>query len=185
MQSLLPLQLQTIAWDLDKALKAQLYYPALLVALTLPEVCSGLALPRGRFVKEADYVGFIDAYTDKKPPTNFGLTGSECYRLRGGVVHRGSFNGHPYFGTDAVIFTIPESNAKMHAFTIQVGEKTAFLLDLGTFCAAMREAVSRWHRDHEDDAVVAANMASLITFRASGLSPFFSGVPVLASASLE
>lgn len=74
---LLPLQLETIANDINRAIDARLYYPALLSALTIPEICSALAMDRMQFVKERHYVAFIDTYSS---PPELGLGRPYCSR---------------------------------------------------------------------------------------------------------
>lgn len=86
--------LASILIDIERAIAAKLYYPALLVALTVPDMCMALTLPKNDVVKERHYVKFIDTYTT---PPELGLSGIYCYRLRGGVVHRADMRGHPKF----------------------------------------------------------------------------------------
>src|SRR5690606_23209998 len=62
-------------------------------------LCAALALEKSVFVKEKHYVSFVEKYTTKP---ELGLGGLDCYRLRGGVVHRGSFSGHPKWDTTHV-----------------------------------------------------------------------------------
>jgi hypothetical protein len=49
---ILPLALESILGDMRRAIEARLYYPAVLVALTLPEICAALELPNSVFVRE-------------------------------------------------------------------------------------------------------------------------------------
>jgi hypothetical protein len=42
--------------DIERAIAAKVYYPALLLALTVPEICMALSLNRETFVKEKHYV---------------------------------------------------------------------------------------------------------------------------------
>lgn len=166
--------------DISRAIDAKLYYPALLTALTVPEICSALALDNSVFIKEKHYVAFVDKYST---PRELGLSGVDCYRLRGGVVHRANMAGHPQFGATHVIFSLPESPAKMHAFSIvhQAENKTAAMFDLALFCSAMIAAAQRWYEDHYQEPKVIENMQNLICYRPDGASPFVVGQPVVAS----
>lgn len=123
--------------DIDRSIEAKLYYPALLVALTIPVICVALTLDKKVFVKEKHYVDFIDKYTVSGGPNGLGINGIDCYRLRGGVVHRANFAGHPKVDWTNVIFTIPETGSQMHAFSITVQNKTAVMLSLPIFCNTM------------------------------------------------
>ncbi|RWQ16106.1 hypothetical protein [Mesorhizobium sp.] len=178
MLPLAPLPLERVLQDIKGAITAKLYYPALLVTLTVPEICAALALDRGAFVREKNYVAFVDQYTT---PPELGLSGMDCFRLRGGVVHRADFRGHPHFGATHVIFTTPESERTLHGFSILAGEKTAAMFDLRLFCGAMDLAARRWAEDHKNDPKVAENLKNLISSRPSGVPPFTEGFMVVAS----
>lgn len=160
------------------AFDASLYYPALLVALTLPEIYIALSMDKSEFVKERHYKTFVDDYTT---PSELGLDGLDCYRLRGGVVHRANAVGHPKFGGTHVTFTVPETGSAIHALSIQAGDKLSAMFDLKHFCEAMERAVRKWYVDHSTDPKVATNVSHLLRWRPEGLAPFFEGKPVLAS----
>src|SRR5580658_6876543 len=53
-----PSPLDTILSDMNRALAARLYYPGLLVALTIPEVCIALTFDDDAFVKQDHYAAF-------------------------------------------------------------------------------------------------------------------------------
>ena len=176
--SSLPLPLEHIFQDMWRAFSARLYYPALLVALTLPEVCSALKLENDVFVRKKHYTEFVDAFTT---PSELGLDGVSCYRVRGGIVHRANAAAHHLLGNTHVIFTVPETQSSMHAFTIAVGDKSAGMFDLRTFCSAMDRAVRTWFQTNKCDPLVAKNINCLISWRPNGLPPFFGGMPVVGS----
>ncbi len=137
-----------------------------------------LTMDNSEFVRESHYVTFIDSYTTTR---ELGLDGRSCYRLRGGVVHRGNAAGHPFFGATHVIFTVPESGVSFHAFSLKVGESTAAMFDLGKFCDAMAQAVRKWYAAHKDDEKVKANVRNLLSLRPDGIIPFIAGAPIVAS----
>jgi len=175
--------LGSILSDIERAIDARLYYPALLAALTIPEICTTLALDRNVFVKEKHYVTFVDKYA-----VGLGLSGTECYRLRGGVVHRANMAGHPLFSSSHVIFTLPETKAgqarlAVHAVTLASGGSKAATFDLITFCSAMIAAARKWYEEHHSDPKVLANMTALIRYCPKGLPPFFVGQPIVASGT--
>jgi hypothetical protein len=167
--------------DVQRSIDARLYYPALLVALTVPEICAALTLDNSVFVKEKHYASFVDKYAT---PRGLGCDGLMCYRLRGGVVHRANIAGHPLLGSTHIIFTVPESQIKIHALTIKAGEeKTATMFDLVRFCSMMVEAAYAWYEDHQNEPKVEANMRNVIRFCENGLAPFVVGQPLLASGT--
>jgi hypothetical protein len=172
--------LASILIDLDRSIKAALYYPALLISLTLPEVCSALTVDNTVFIKEKHYADFVNKYA-----VGLGLNGVECYRLRGGVVHRGNLAGHPYIGVTNVVFTLPETPAGIDGVWLNVPDcappKKALILDLVRFCNAMVSSVHAWYREHHDHPKVIKNMENLIRYCPEGPFPFVGGAPVVAS----
>jgi hypothetical protein len=174
--------LGSVLIDVERSIRAQLYYPALLVTLTIPEICSGLLLDNSIFIKEKHYVSFVDKYAT---PSGLGLSGIECYRLRGGVVHRANMAGHPNFGYANVCFTIPETVHSVHGIAVRGPRnaqlRMAIMLDLVSFCRAMVHAAHKWYDDYKGDAMVLKNMPSLIRYCPKGLAPYFGGAPIVAS----
>lgn len=179
-QLFLPPALDSIVSDMWRAFDASLYYPALLVALTLPEVCVALTMEAKEFVKEKHYVSFVNEYTS---PAGLGIDGLGCYRLRGGVVHRGNAAGHPFFGSSHVIFCVPETGSSFHAMSLQSGEKTSAVFNLKYFCTAMHNAVAKWYAAHSLQPKVQSNLKNLLSWRPEGMAPFFEGAPILGSGS--
>lgn len=176
----MPLPLEQVIADARRSIDAQLYYPALLVTLTIPDICMGLTLDKNVFVKQKHYIDFVDTYTTQR---ELGIGGAGCFQLRGGLVHKGDLRSHPFFGITHVIFTVPHSPLKLHAFNMvhEAQDKSAAMLDLGLFCEAMFEAARRWAAKHESDPKVQANLKNLIRFCPDGLPPFVVGNPVVAS----
>jgi hypothetical protein len=129
-------------------------------------------------VKEKHYAGFVDKYT---LPMEIGLSGLDCYRLRGGLIHRGNVAGHPKFQQSHVIFTTPESGIHIHGLTMKAHQKEAIMFDLTIFCEAMIQAALRWYADHQTHPKVIENLPHLLSWRPFGMPPFVGGTPVIAS----
>jgi hypothetical protein len=172
---LLPLPLETIFADMWRSIEAKLYYPALIVALTIPDICVGLTMPKAEHVKKPHYNKFIADYGNRELPLE------ECYMLRGGVVHRADLRGHAHIQTSHVIFTTPESQIKIHSLTMQALGKSAMVFDLQSFCQAMEAAARRWYEANAKNSVVEENLKNIIRICPNGLSPFVVGQPILAS----
>jgi hypothetical protein len=171
--------LASVLVDIQRCVEARLFYPALLIALTVPEICSGLALEKSVNVRQVHYVDFLTKYTD---PEELGLSGVNCYRLRGGVVHRADMAGHPHFNWTHVLFSLPDSPCATHGPTLEVGNKRALTLDVSIFCGVMIKAAESWYEDHKNDLVVVANMADLIRHCPNGLLPFVDQAVVASGA---
>ena len=129
-------------------------------------------------MSEKHYASFIDKYTTEP---GLGMDGITCYRLRCGIVHRGNAVGHPKFDSTHVIFTLPNKNSILHAFSIVAGEKKAAMFDLAKFCGAIETAARSWYVDNGYKPLVVDNLKNLICYRHFGVSPFVTGVPVLAT----
>src|SRR5688500_16628263 len=114
---------------MHRSIEARLHYAALLVALTIHDICSALTLLTSVFVREKHYVAFVNRYTTE---AELGLSGLSCYRLRGGIVHRANLAGHDLMSATHVIFTVPESERGVHGLSIETesGDKRAAMLDL-------------------------------------------------------
>lgn len=174
----LPEPLSNIITDVKKTFEAKLYYPCLLLNLTLPDICVATTLDRNQQVKQIHYVSFRNRCTTAR---ELGMNGLDCYRIRCGMVHRGDANGHQYFGADHVIFTVPESRAQIHALTIQADNQDAAMFSLQLFCGEMELAVERWYAAHRNDPKVDEAIQKLLSWRPQGVYPFVDGFPVLAS----
>ncbi|MDP2082393.1 MAG: hypothetical protein U0934_10025 [Pseudotabrizicola sp.] len=177
---LLPYELSSVVNDMHQARDAKLYYPCLLVALTLPEICSGLLLPKNSLVKQVHYVDFVNTYSS---PQELGDDGLGVFRLRGGLVHRGDMRGHPHYRATHVIFSVPEASGKIHGVSIEAGQKTAAMFDLDTFIAGMDAAVRRWYIANKNDAQLSENLPHLIRYSPTGVSPFTKGLSAIVSGS--
>lgn len=176
----LPEQLESILADMGRAFNVSLYYPALLIALTLPEICVGLGFTEKKTnVQMPHYVSWVKEFA----PTGLGIGAETCYKLRCGLVHRADAAGHAYLGAEGVIFTVPETRQSLHGFEVQHGEggPVAIMLDLATFLHAMDFGVRKWFAKHQSNETVKTNVRSLLSFRPNGFSPFVSGAPVVAS----
>lgn len=173
---------ESILADMNRALEANLFYPALVVALTIPDVCAGLALDDTQFLNQATYAAFVNKYAPPKGSEDaLGVNGIECYRLRGGIIHRGNAAGHPFSGLTHVMFTVPESGGYQHDITIIMEPYKGLLLDLPQFCAAMEIAARRWLEEHQDNQKVRENVSRLLSTRPNGLPPILDGQMVIGS----
>jgi hypothetical protein len=165
---------------MHRARTAKLYYPCLLVALTLPEICSGLVLPKDKFVKQEHYIKFIDTYSSRQA---LGGDGVGIYRLRGGLIHRGDMRGHAHFDATHVIFTVPETKTGLHDFSIVSGDKKAAMFDLDLFVDGMDAAVRRWYLANMGSAILKDNLPHLIRYSQTGVLPFTKGHSAIVSGA--
>jgi hypothetical protein len=86
-----PIQLQVD--DIEKALSVEAYYPAIMVALTLPDVCAALESPNGRTIGEK-YKQWYKTYGARISSV---ITADHMWKFRCGFVHQGRLgNKLPY-----------------------------------------------------------------------------------------
>ena len=180
--------MNTILDEIRRAHKANLCYLAVTSSLSLPDLCCALASPDGETNRDK-YKAWCREWL--KPP--FPLTDMDMWKLRSGVVHQGIF-GHPQIRYSRVIFALPGSPAPSvlvrgtHVDLSPEGLKemaTAkvrdpLILDSGTFCETIMDAVSDWYSVNRNDPQVLANMPRLLQLRPRGKKPYYDSYPVIA-----
>ena len=171
--------LETIFRDIERAIDAQLYYAAIALALSVPDICALLEDEPGKaWSTEKKYVAWCEKNLDGRFHY---LTALDIWRLRGGVLHQGSFFGHPKSRFNAVLFTLPNpQNNTFHENHFEGGGKRAFNLDTVTFCSEIIDAARKWYEARKDDPSVSANINNLVRYRPNGLSPYMVGMPLIA-----
>jgi hypothetical protein len=158
--------------EMDKAIDAGLYYPAVMMALTLPDICSALASANG----ETGTGKYKDWYNAHLAATYPEITADDMWSLRNGVVHQGRF-GHPKMQYARIVFAIPnQERRRIHRCT----GGDALILDAIMFCKDVAQAVTAWFAANSNDRNVAANLSNLVQLRHSGFLPYVGGIPVIA-----
>lgn len=175
----LPEPLQQVANDIRGCLKNDLPYPALLLALTIPDICSALLLPIGTYVKEQHYSGFTEQYVS----SDVGIARSLIYHMRGGIIHRGSAIGHSKQKFQMVTFDteISEdvSNKMNHGWVARrgihesrvdryEGENLTTFLNLHQFCDAIVEGMIKWYRENANAPSVKDGLERMATISKNG-----------------
>jgi hypothetical protein len=161
----------TILDEIEKAIKAEFYYLAVALALTLPDICAAMESSTGN-TSGAQYKAWYDEWLAEKYPE---MTGTDLYSLRCGVIHQGRF-GHAKMQYSRVIFTMPSAGFVLHRNIFN----DALNLDAPRFCRDVVEAVRRWYSAKQNDPIVSRNLPRLLQFRANGLEPYFIDIPVIA-----
>jgi hypothetical protein len=162
---------------MNDCIDRRLYYAALMVCLTLPDICAGLSLPRDAFVKQVHYIDFLDSYADERA---LGLDAASCYLMRCGIVHRGNAAASPHSTCTHVIFNVPESGGFMHRMILSNHGRMAQVYNLKVFCSAMESAVFKWWAQNSSNDAIARAVADLLYMRPHGVSGLIGGLPVLA-----
>jgi hypothetical protein len=169
--------MEMILQEIERALQARLYYLAVVMAVTMPDICAALEAANGRTSGDK-YKAWYNAHLAPLYPR---LTDDDCYSLRCGVVHQGRF-GHPGMQYDRIIFTLPDPRGNIFSGNVfgGGGNPPTLNLDAEAFCRDVIAAVRAWFAAKQADANVVANLPNLVQFRPNGMAPFIGGVPVIA-----
>lgn len=166
-----PPPIEMVIHEIERALEHRLYYLAIMIALTLPDVCSALETPDGRAND-----GLYRRWYKKHLKQRFGaLSPSDCWSLRCGVVHQGRM-GVKNQKFSRVIFTTPETSVRITNCIIN----DALVYDAELFCLEVIRAVREWYDQAKEQPNVKANLPNLVHFRPHGLLPYIAGQPIIS-----
>jgi hypothetical protein len=167
--------IEAIVRDIEAALQAKLYYLAIIVCLTLPDVCAALESEDGRTSRER----YKDWYAKHAKIQAGGVDPEECWSLRCGMTHQGKMdiaNG----GAGRVVFTIEHNRIRVDGVTLQSGESSAYAFDAEYWCRRWVSAIREWYIVAQHNPIVRRNMQELMQLRPFGLHPFLVGQPLIA-----
>ncbi|MGB3457181.1 MAG: hypothetical protein WBG08_04115 [Litorimonas sp.] len=177
----LPSPLQHIAEDILSCLENEIYYCALCTALTIPEICSGLAMELSEFVKKGHYENFVREYVSEY----IGVSEKYVYALRGGIIHRGSAIGHNKIPYGQIVMTIDDwPNPKFHGLYVdnttdilagfdQQGSRV--IISLQALCHAMIKGLENWYKVEWSNPIVISGLSRMLKFDEEGISTNYTG----------
>jgi len=165
-----PTALDMALADIEKALKNEMFYLALVGALTLIDMCAALESADGR-TSRTKLENWFNAHLQKHYPW---LQGEDCYGLRCGLVHQGivktSAQGHQSaWNRTLFVFTSMKN----------CGANDAYITSLPIFCRDVCSEVRAWIAAKKTDPNVQKNMQNLMKLHRTGLTGYIEGVPVL------
>jgi hypothetical protein len=188
-----PPELNAILHEVEKALDAKLYYVAIAVALSIPDICACLEFDpeKPKWANRETYTAWCNANLVSRFNN---LDGDELYNLRGGVLHKGRLE-HQKAKFDRVMFIGPESPFKVKGDVIatvtpgvELGGKPVeenrlsgkiLQVDLLHFCRSIMEAAREWGAANAEMPNVLQNLPNLIRYRPEGFPPWSIGVPTV------
>ena len=159
--------------QIKKALDNNLYYLALLAALTLPDICGALSSEDGEANKQR-YIEWFNKYVGEKYKGC--LTGEDCYYFRCSFVHQGA-SQHPKSNYSRVIFVEPTATSNIFHCNIL---EDALNIDVRIFVMDILEGVEKWLDEIKDTEVFKKNYARFMNRYPNGLPPYIVGVPVIS-----
>ena len=167
--------MDTIFYEIEKATESGLYFLAITVALTIPDICAALVSHNGNSDRNK-----YKAWCRKNLATAFPhLTDTDLYSLRCGVSHQGRF-GHEKLRYDRVLFTFKAAALSGHNSPLEWPDIKYLLMDPTTFCQDIIAAARTWLRANESNENIRRNLERLVRFRPEGLLPRIQGVPIIA-----
>jgi hypothetical protein len=186
-----PIELSSILQEIEKAIDGELYYLAIAVALSVPDICACLEFDpdNPEWAGKRTYSRWCEANLSFN-----NLSGLDLYYIRGGVVHKGHFQ-HQKSRFDRIMFIGPGSAIKAHDVILTVTPGTTLggidvkelrvegnilMLDVLLFCKTIADAARKWAIAKKNDANVQKNLPMLVRYRPEGLPPFSIGVPTIA-----
>jgi hypothetical protein len=164
--------METLFQEIERALQAQLYYLALIAALSVPEICAALESPTGDTAGRSGQA-YKNWYNANLAARLSWLKDVDCYSLRCGVVHQGRF-GNPNMQYGRAIFVLPGGNVFSNCVF-----NDAYVFSVVEFCRTIVDAARQWFSAHHNDANVQANLPRLVQYHASGIRPYIGGVAVI------
>lgn len=188
-----PIELKSILHEIEKALDAKLYYLAIAVALSIPDICACLEFDPDKpaWADRKTYTAWCSRNLAGKFKV---LTGDDLYNIRGGVVHKGRLE-HQKLRFDRVMFIGPESAFQpMGDIIVNVKRDIEFsgipvdsmrlggdILNVGVvfFCKTIMDAAKEWVIANGNNEIVQKNLRNLIRYRPEGFTPFSKGVPTV------
>jgi hypothetical protein len=140
--------------SINSSLETKNWYAALLVALTLPDICGYLESPEEK--SSSRYVRWFNKYMTPKYTSNIGpnrekhifLNGSDAYALRCAYLHSGTFHTDKQWIKDALNkFRFVTSKGYIHNNQIN----NTLQLQVDIFCKEICEAVNEWVNEKQEN----------------------------------
>jgi hypothetical protein len=158
-------QIKSLTDEIMNCLKAQLWYAALVLMLTLPDICAALEAPDGQS-KPDRYQAWCEKWllANKYPL----VSAKDLYFLRCGVAHQAKFR-HPAMTYNRIFFTLRSKDGFWAHMNKHQG---ALNLDLVMFAKDMIDAVEAWYASEAKNQNVKKNIGSLIQYYPNGLLDF-------------
>jgi hypothetical protein len=168
--------LETMRDEINRAIEAKLYYPALALAIALPDICGALASSDG----VANSRRYASWYEANLPDYAAALSGADCHSLRSTLLHQGR-PVKPTMAWKRVFF--PLAGGKLIAVKGSVTDTEVIpdLIGIGLpqFCEAMGRAASEWLEANRDDPNVVQNLPHVMRYLPDANLGFIRTGPIL------
>lgn len=163
--------METLTNEIKNCLLKQLWYAALVLTLTLPDVCAALESPDGRSTPDR-YKAWYDTWLKRKYEN---VSADDLYFLRCGVAHQAKLE-HPAMQYQRIFFTL---RSKTGFFAHNNVFNDCLNLDLVLFCKDVVDSVEEWRAQTRDNENVGKNLRRFVRYYPNGFENFIRGLPVI------
>lgn len=164
--------------SIEDSLILKNYFAALIMALTLPDICCSLA-DENKKTTGKKYSNWFKNYVGHHYTSQIGsnmeeiifLSGEECFALRCTYLHKGTNNIEDekivkdYMNKSSKIEFVAEMNSDC------VKMNDILLLKLELFCYRIIEGVTKWLKDSEGNDIINSHMKEIPKIYTKGFSP--------------
>lgn len=166
--------LRLLVQQMRQASDDGLYFAALVLALTLPDMCAALAADDGR-ASGAKYRAWVVQHLPSAEED-----AARIYELRCSLLHQGSAQSQVP-GRVRLAFVEPSPGApQVHRLTTEIDGEAVGWMSVPMFVDEIGEAVERWFDAYGTSRVVERNIERFVLRRPEGLPPHASGGAVIA-----
>jgi hypothetical protein len=160
--------------EAEAALNAELYYAALAVCLTIPDVGAALESKTGR-TNGPRYQAWFEQNATSHIGAGY-LTKHECWLFRCAFLHQGkTAQRGSAFGK--ILFLGPPDAS--HNIVMKQGDVRILCLGIEPFCQGMISAAREWFAFNEHKPLVRKNMRGLVQYYPNGVPRYMTGRPAV------
>lgn len=153
--------MELILKEIERAVDLEIYYLALAMALTLPDMCAALASSSGETTRDL----YIEWYEENLANVLPWMTAKDCWKMRSAVLHQGK-TGHPHMQHPRVLFTLPNSKGVQISNNMVDGALNFYV---PTFCRDVVGVTRAWLQANKDEENVVRNMPNMVQLRPNGV----------------
>ena len=171
--------------QIEEALKFKLYYIALMVSLTIPDICGALEDPEAnvgqRYKKWFDeYIA--DKYKGHVGPKDNGsdvtfLSDDDCYYFRCSILHQ-AITQHDKSSYDRILISEP-SPITCHNNIVGYEDNKILQINIENFCNDMISGARNWWDTNKDDKTIQENLKKFMRRYEEGFPPYIKGIPTI------
>ncbi|MBS1520491.1 MAG: hypothetical protein JST50_05815 [Bacteroidetes bacterium] len=171
--------------QIRNAISCKLYYSALFMTVTIPDICSALQSENNKTTRDK-YKNWFNKYIPKLAPNKYGMKGQlkdeDLYLIRCSLLHQGQTNNQKDY--KRLLFIEPDTTAykglnSIHCCVIgSDSPEKSLLIDIVKFCDDMIKGGEEWLKEMENDTYYKINADKLIRRHSNGISPII-GAPVI------